>query len=736
MPLFYLFWKNKGSSILGLDLINYYNPEKNLKEIFYMWIENGGNGFGFYLPIRIFEILNVSISVFLKKLGVSFNAWYKIYYFLSLIIGYIGIFKLLSMFYRTKIMSIKLLLVSYIYILNPFTLIIIYNPVPYFINFMALTPWIAFFYIRIIRDPNSKSLLLFLALSIFLNVAFANLAFLATLVILLLIISVLEIKNIYKNRKILTIYLIIIFLFNSYWTLNLGHFYIFNRTDLFESEINIIKTVFDIESISKYAKLSNIYRGIGGWDFFNSPFGKPSISFSSFYKQVVPSILLFLNLVPFLMIIIDKKHQGRKSIIMGSYLLIIFMISYGLDSLWFKSGIVKSGLYMFRDTFSKFGMLIPFLMTISWCETIKSSGKTAIFFLSLAMLINSYPHLTGQFINNDYYSNYPNEYKIIGKIIDEDFSSNRALKVPIPTFIAIGEKNDTLAWDYWGPAFLYEFTEKRTIEIPSRAVNRYSDKYMENFVENINEEYFCENLDEINIKHILFNNNYYDYLSPNDNEKIKDKYFKIVNSCQKLELVYESNGYYLFINKDDLRAIIDGKNLSFHKNNPTKYSLKVDKIKDKLKINFYDSFDYNWQLYLKSNKEFASEMFLNAEKKHIGNSIEYISKDKFAFKLTDLSYLWRKPIFEDTHELVYDYANGWTIDPEYIKANYPPEYYHENPDGSIDIQLTLYFKPQSYFYLGIIISVTTFTGCIIYLIIDTIKTKRRKKDTNEPQNKK
>lgn len=92
----------------------------------------------------------------------------------------------------------------------------------------------------------------------------------------------------------------------------------------------------------------------------------------------------------------------------------------------------------------------------------------------------------------------------------------------------------------------------------------------------------------------------------------------------------------------------------------------------------------------------------------------------------ELSKLWHKPIFEDTHKLVYDYANQWTIDPEYIKENYPKEYYKENPDWSIDLRLTLYFKPQSYFYLGLIISWITFLLLVLYLIIDIVIRFRRK----------
>jgi hypothetical protein len=65
----------------------------------------------------------------------------------------------------------------------------------------------------------------------------------------------------------------------------------------------------------------------------------------------------------------------------------------------------------------------------------------------------------------------------------------------------------------------------------------------------------------------------------------------------------------------------------------------------------------------------------------------------------ELAKLWQEPIFDDTHTMVYDYANQWTIDPEYIRANYPKNYYKENPDGTIDVRMTMYFRPQSYFYL-------------------------------------
>lgn len=64
---------------------------------------------------------------------------------------------------------------------------------------------------------------------------------------------------------------------------------------------------------------------------------------------------------------------------------------------------------------------------------------------------------------------------------------------------------------------------------------------------------------------------------------------------------------------------------------------------------------------------------------------------------------------------------------EYIKANFDNSYYKENPDGSIDLELTLYFKPQSYFYLGIIISGTTLILCLSYLGYTFYRKRRQHK---------
>jgi hypothetical protein len=84
-------------------------------------------------------------------------------------------------------------------------------------------------------------------------------------------------------------------------------------------------------------------------------------------------------------------------------------------------------------------------------------------------------------------------------------------------------------------------------------------------------------------------------------------------------------------------------------------------------------------------------------------------------KWTNILFNKSIPLPESLHTKNKFNLNSFAIDPEYIKANFDKSMYKENPDGSIDVELTLYFKPQSYFYLGIIISGTTLILCLGYL---------------------
>lgn len=192
------------------------------------------------------------------------------------------------------------------------------------------------------------------------------------------------------------------------------------------------------------------------------------------------------------------------------------------------------------------------------------------------------------------------------------------------------------------------------------------------------------------------------------------------------EKIFENKKSSLYIAKDQLfvgKISISDADLSFTNVNPVKYKLFISGLNKSEDLSFLEAFHSGWKLYPEPNPENGwcetSEYFAKS------NSTE-CENNKKLFEIKDLSYLWKKPVFDDAHKLGNQYANQWTIDPEYIKQNFPKEYYKENPDGSIDVEIVLYFKLQSYYYLGLIISGMTLVGCFGYLGYDLTKRRKRK----------
>lgn len=88
---------------------------------------------------------------------------------------------------------------------------------------------------------------------------------------------------------------------------------------------------------------------------------------------------------------------------------------------------------------------------------------------------------------------------------------------------------------------------------------------------------------------------------------------------------------------------------------------------------------------------------------------------------------WIKPdqIVNDHHFELNGFLNGWYID---INEHcVEKKLCTKNSDGSYDIELTLEFFPQRWFYLGLLISGTTLLGCIGYLVYDAIRRRRQNK---------
>ncbi|OQX52630.1 MAG: hypothetical protein B5M53_08085, partial [Candidatus Cloacimonas sp. 4484_209] len=182
----------------------------------------------------------------------------------------------------------------------------------------------------------------------------------------------------------------------------------------------------------------------------------------------------------------------------------------------------------------------------------------------------------------------------------------------------------------------------------------------------------------------------------------------------------EANSYDklpLFIEKTHLKLDLNNLNLAqtpptitFRKINPTRYEVKIENATAPFFLVFSESYHPKWKAYIKTenrNWEMGNgrqkienekwEIIAEYPKVHVKEA----RHDWYKFTPQDIKYLFEKPLPEKSHSLVNGYANAWYIDPKEI--------------GQQNFTITLYFWPQSLFYLGLFISGATLLGCIGYL---------------------
>lgn len=181
-----------------------------------------------------------------------------------------------------------------------------------------------------------------------------------------------------------------------------------------------------------------------------------------------------------------------------------------------------------------------------------------------------------------------------------------------------------------------------------------------------------------------------------------------------------NNTYYLITNPTVQLAA--PRQLQFTAINPTKQTVQTKGATKPFLLSFAESFNAGWKLYLRPIKEASACTPVSAG----GEVIECQSKPVF-IQSGDIGLLKAKPIFDDKHIKLNGYANGWMVDPAYIKANYSKDYYRTNADGSLDFNLVVYFQPQSYFYIGMIISGVTLAGCLGFLGFGVVRSRRKKR---------
>lgn len=699
---FVVFHKLFFTGIISYSDYPFFYPDSSFS-FFYTWNLNnfGTNQGGVMFTFFTYLTTKITGLIFWAKMGSN------IFYFVCILLPYLLIYYLfgvknknyllgffLSFFFISNLFIFEQIVIwPWYYFIDILSIIFIsYNIYRYLINFKGVSNRIILFFIAIIAHP-------FILL----------IAALYYIIYLILIYKKDSYKIIFRDLFIIILihlYWIIPFIYNNLFQSS-SEFYQGAKQGLFEW----YKSFLNIISILQYK---------------NYPWARWPASFSKLYWI----LFLCLNILPFFFLIIKKKWL---------YLLLIYLfflnLSLGPNSP--ITGYIRE--YLFNN-FSIFWYFRSYSRRLIVCLFLnivlisilythyKSKGKNpalyfwwviillvafsykSLFSWDLNWLINSskLPHEyeKTQYINekssymlhlpNIYYENYfwtiNNNYKIAPNAV-----YFTPYYYPIPTII------NWVAYGLDNKSQLFS-------RIFSYKNDTFSDKDLNIFY------------NTMPVQYVMIHKDMYDLitnLSGLDNTLLYKQYFDKNN---KWVMVMQNDNFRLYKNKVKVNFLFKNKYINFNQINPTKYQLEVKNLKSEQSLSFLQSFHPEWKLYPWTFKDISCDK--DHQVNYSWDVTECISDHYKFFQWEEISYLWKAPVFDNTHKLVNEYANWWTIDARYIRQQFPKDSYQLNPDWSIDVKLVLYFRPQSRFYVGLGISGLTLLSLIMWLIRDS--NKRRK----------
>lgn len=199
-------------------------------------------------------------------------------------------------------------------------------------------------------------------------------------------------------------------------------------------------------------------------------------------------------------------------------------------------------------------------------------------------------------------------------------------------------------------------------------------------------------------------------------EKQDDEF---LTSITDKKVLTSLNGNYELYTTKGQNSLLESKNLIYKKINTVKYVADITNIINPQSFKFNDSYNFGWNIYLQ--KKQGSSL---CDVSTVVNTTVRECKEEFKFfDIHELSYLWKKPVFNTSHVVTDASTNEWTIDPNFIKTNYGEDYYTRNSDGSINIRFVLYYVPQLFFYYGAIVSGLAIIISSVYMLYRKYKVK-------------
>lgn len=709
--------------INGGDTYQWLNFNAFIKKSLFIW-DSGSSGrveLMTFTPF-VYNVILKLIQQLTQQLILSINIYWIIFiYFLQ-----ISFFYFFKIFFDNK----KALVATLLTFFNTVVIINLSAPLTYVDISLAALPLMFFLLHSFVFRKKIIYAFLYIIFQIVLFRAL-NILFLTNLIVPTLLF--LLFRDQIPNKKVFWKKVTLVWLFS----LMVCAMSITNMASSFKNVANnqTMQTYNDISLSRDYMdrfNLLNTFRLTNHFSIADNLPEFPGLIFYKFSNLYMQSwFYIFISFLFFGLLITNfvKNRKDKRIITLMGFLLALIFLAKSLNppgqfiNQWLYS---KSAYLMLFRSGSKYFMysLIPLAILTMFLGNKKFKLFYSLVFLYIAahmFLIFYYAKPVLKYWD----TTLPPEYFQITKKLDTIKNQSKILILPISVRATGGLYYDD---GYAGPSRLTMLSSKDFIYKDTALLG--SDEYM-NIFNSLPDEITTtaktvdQNANVLGYEYIVLekDSKYYFKVDPNAFIRIGEKVEGELNT-KVWNKVYENAKFALYKIKDGL---FDGKikmssaEVSFQQINSAKYKLYVHGLHNSSELSFLEAFNPGWKLYLEPNptKEWCQPI-----EHYTSSDATECSQEKGFFPGTDIAYLWGKTVFEGSHSIAYNYANSWLINADGIKKNFGQDYYHENPDGTIDIEITIYFMPQSYFYIGLLISSLTIMGCVSYLIFRLVRRKK------------
>lgn len=735
----FLFWGNL--RLVGGDdsQLYYFFPYQYLKNFAVNIIsDNSLGGIGVYYP-QAFLILCSLFLYFVKSIFFFVNIQFLMYG-LNLALGFLFFYLLLSLFINKDDSTHLLIKVlsSLTYVLSIFSAYSVWSHHLLSLYLITLFPMGMFLFLKAVMQKKFYLVILnTLILSFFSAVVFTP----PYLIALIISFSPSLLWIAFKNKKVFMKYsifsLVFFTLLNLFWIIPFLHtlitpnisFGIGNKINAAESLASgrgVITAVSGQNQIL-YPLFNLFHKSIQinfNWDTY--------AIFTSWYLSFI-LVGLATSSAIILAGTVGLNKIGRYkpiyiSAILGWLIILFFYTAniggWGLNLfIWLNDHI--PGFVMFKNMYDKFSLAMAFsysyLLGISLAiltDTFKFDryrkymNHILVLFIFL-VVINAKPFILDELYRAPLWTS-KNTYTRINDFNDDFYDLVSYLKRSNDTsryiWFPINRASYALVQDNRLPNHYYigvspiRFLANKSditgsLSFPNFFAKNFTDAILDQDSETVGSY-----LQKMGIGYIILNRNIsedlqksYIFTSLNEGDLFKAQSINFVSSLLgdkvadfgKRYTLYKINNKYknekIYLTSNTKKSTSSFNNITYQKIASYKYKIKIRGLKDNQQLVFLDPYHKGWDLYFPNNKTYLA----------------------------------------GPQERIFNFANGWNIETKDLLTRNGSNIV-KNKDGSIDVDLILYFSPQKYFFRAIIVSIGTLLVSLVYLFFYFIHKNAKK----------